>query len=130
MKIELVLSGTYLHAGKVYQKVDQSGKRLAYTVPEGVGNHLIEQRNERDIPYFRMVSEATPAHLAAAKRHEKGGKIEPEPDAPDEPAADEPAAAAPVADEPAADASDEADEDEDITLDDVTEEENEDAVTL
>ena len=50
MKIELVLSGTYLCQGKVYQKVDQAGKRLAYTVAESVGNHLIAQRNERDIP--------------------------------------------------------------------------------
>ena len=129
MKIELVLSGTYLHCGKVYQKVDQAGNRLAYTVSESVGDHLVAQRNERDIPYFRMVSEATPAHLAAAKRHEKGGKIEPEPvaaEASAEPAADaapaEPAPAEPVAE------SDEADDD--ITDDVVSEEENQDAVTL
>ena len=80
-----------------------------------------------------MVSESTPAHLAAAKRHEKGGKIEPESDAPDNPAesAAAPAAAAPVADEPAA-AEPAADEDADeaINLVDVSEEEEDDAVTL
>jgi|Cruoilmetagenom7_1024161.scaffolds.fasta_scaffold04281_5 hypothetical protein len=123
MKIELVLSSTYLCQGKVYQKVDATGKRLAYTVADGIGNHLLAQRSERDIPYFRMVNEETPAHVPATKRHEKGGVPQPE-STPAKPAAD--AAPAKPAAEPAADDA----ADEKLNLDDMSEDEEGDAVTL
>lgn len=160
MKIELVLSGTYLHLGKVYQKVDSAKKRIAYTVKDSVGDHLLAQRNERDIPYFRMVKDTAPAHIAAAKRHEKGGIPTPEADlaaaaavnaanATADAAALKVAAAAAVAKADAADAAataataaaptpapadavvDDADvDDDDLNIDDMSDEDDAEAVAL
>jgi hypothetical protein len=90
MKIQLVLSGTYLFKGKVFQRKDAQGKTLTYTVSKAVGDYLLEQRSERDVPYFRLVQEDTPAVVPASKRVEKGGIPQPE-DAPADDSADAPA---------------------------------------
>jgi hypothetical protein len=114
MKIQLVLSGTYLFRGKVFQRKDGTGKALSYSVSKQDGDHLLSQRNERDVPYFRLVQDDVPAVLPAAKRVEKGGVPQPESEAP-------------VDDEPAA--HDVAD-DEAVTADDLDDEEDEEAVAL
>jgi hypothetical protein len=82
MKIQLVLSGTYLFRGKVFQKKGADGKQATYNVDKSTGDHLLAQRNERDVPYFRLVQEDTPAVLPADKRVEKGGIPQSEDSAP------------------------------------------------
>lgn len=67
-KVEVILSQTYLYKGKVFEK----GKG-PYAVTDKDAKHLLAQRNERDIPYFRA-SEDSPAMIPGAKRSDKGGK--------------------------------------------------------
>lgn len=67
MKVELVLSKTYVCMGKVYN----SGR--AYEVSTKVGRHLLAQANERHIPYFRKAADGAQAHIAPAKSINKGG---------------------------------------------------------
>lgn len=112
MKIQLVLSGTYLFRGKVFQRKDGTGKSMTYSVNKKDGEHLLSQRNERDVPYFRLVQDDAPAVLPATKRVEKGGVPQPE-------------SSAPADEEPAAD-----DEDDAVTADDLEDEEDEEAVAL
>lgn len=117
-KVEVVLSQTYLYKGKVFER----GKG-PYAVSEQAAKHLLAQRNERDIPYFRL-SDESPAMIPAAKRSDKGGvpRVAAEPEEPDEEVIE------------AADGSDEEveEEDEDEGLSDLDEEEEEDpdAVTV
>jgi hypothetical protein len=65
-KVELILSKTYVYKGKIFEK----GR--PYVVSDSDSKHLLAQRNERDIPYFRM-TDAGPAHMPANKRSDKGG---------------------------------------------------------
>lgn len=116
MKIQLVLAGTYLFKGKVFQRKDAQGKTLTYNVSKADGDYLLGQRSERDIPYFRLVQEETPAVKPAEKRIEKGGVPQPDDSAP--------------ADEPAAASADDAADDDVVTADDVADEDDEDAVAL
>ncbi len=67
MKVELVLSKTYVCQGKVYN----SGR--AYEVTTKVGRHLLAQGNERNVPYFRQAAESAQAHIAPTKSINKGG---------------------------------------------------------
>ena len=129
-KVEIVLSQTYLYKGKVFEK----GKG-PYAVTDKVAKHLLAQRNERDIPYFRESSES-PAMIPGAKRSDKGGK----PREAKEPGAETAAAEKPdESDETEVEAEAEAaepdvDDDESIDgLDDLEDDEDEDdpeAVTV
>lgn len=112
MKIQLVLSGTYLFKGKVFQRKGPDGNQATYVVSKADGDHLLAQRNERDIPYFRMVDSDAPAVVPADKRVEKGGVPQPEAS---ESASDDPA---PVDDEAvsADDVADDGDEEEPVAL--------------
>lgn len=94
-KVELVLSNTYVYRGKVFER--NGGP---YVVSDSDGNHLLAQRNERDIPYFRL-SEAEGAVTPPDKRSDKGGASRP---APEEVEAE--AEAESVVEEPAAEEDD------------------------
>lgn len=65
-KVELLLSKTYVYKGKIFEK----GK--TYGISDTDASHLIAQRNERDVPYFRL-TESTEAVAPASKRSDKGG---------------------------------------------------------
>ena len=57
--ISLVLSNTYICKGKVYEA------KVNYEVADSMADHLLKQRNERGLRYFRLVSPAstsTPMH--------------------------------------------------------------------
>jgi hypothetical protein len=118
MKIQLILSGTYLHNGKVYQRKDNTGKAVTYTVPRVTGEHLLAQRSERDIPYFRLLDDAAPAVVPATKRIEKGGVLTPEP-IPEDIASDDAAPAEAALEDDAVSADDmneEGDDEEAVSL--------------
>ena len=67
MKVELILSNTYVCLGKVYNN------KVAYEVSAKVGRHLLAQANERNVPYFRKAADSAQAHLAPKKSVNKGG---------------------------------------------------------
>lgn len=73
MKIELILSKTYICQGKVYNKADTSGKNIVYEVSAKTGRHLLAQSNERNVPYFRKAADGVMGHLAPRKSVTKGG---------------------------------------------------------
>lgn len=122
MKIELVLSKTYVCQGKVYN----NGR--AYEVSAKTAKHLLAQQSERNVPYFRKAADDAQAHLAPKKSITKGGiPIPVEDDAGDDtdakpdPAEDD--------DAPKLDADGEAVEDEDDDGEDDADE-NEEAITV
>jgi hypothetical protein len=65
-KVELVLANTYVYKGKVFEK------NKSYVVGDGDAEHLLDQRNERDIPYFRL-SSSNDVLVPPSKRTDKGG---------------------------------------------------------
>ena len=67
MKVELILSKTYVCLGKVY-----NGGR-SYEVTTKIGRHLLAQSNERNVPYFRKAADGAPAYIAPKKSIDKGG---------------------------------------------------------
>ena len=68
MKIELILSKTYVHGGKVYNR------GVVYEVPKKAAKHLLGQSNERNVFYFRRaMDDDALAHLAPKKSINKGG---------------------------------------------------------
>lgn len=88
-QVELVLSNTYVYKGKVFEK------NGAYVVSDSDAAHLLAQKNERDIPYFRLSESDSPV-VPPAKRTDKGGVARPV--AADEEAAEEVEAEAPAED--------------------------------
>lgn len=73
MKVELVLSRTYICQGKVYNNTDVAGNKVVYEVDAKTGRHLLRQSNERNVPYFRKAADDAAAHLAPKKSVDKGG---------------------------------------------------------
>lgn len=59
--VELVLSNTFVYKGKIFEK----GK--TYGVSDGDARHLVAQKTERDIPYFRLTDAGSPVAPAARK---------------------------------------------------------------
>lgn len=107
MKVELILSKTYVCMGKVYNNTDVSGKKVVYEVSTKVGRHLLAQANERNVPYFRKSAGGDQAYLAPKKSVNKGG--------------------IPV---PVEDELTDPDPAEDVVVDDVTHDEDEDVASL
>jgi hypothetical protein len=69
-QVELVLSNTYVYKGKVFEKNNP------YVVSDADAGHLLSQKNERDIPYFRLTESESPM-LPPSKRTDKGGVARP-----------------------------------------------------
>ncbi len=112
MKIELILSKTYVHSGKVYNR------GIVYEVSKKAAKHLLAQSNERNVFYFRRAADDdAQAHLAPKKSINKGGVPIPvdesgaddDADSTPDPADDEP----PAVDEDGEEVDDDADADED-----------------
>jgi len=68
VKIELMLSKTYVHSGKVYNR------GVVYEVSKKAAKHLLAQNNERNVFYFRRAADDNaPAFEAPKKSINKGG---------------------------------------------------------
>lgn len=68
MKIELILSKTYVCGGKVYNR------GVIYEVSKKMAKHLLAQSNERNVFYFRRAADdGVQAYEAPKKSIDKGG---------------------------------------------------------